>query len=468
MDEAGPVFLVLSGDWYGKGYEIRVEPAMPCTADYDCTQSYPETLCDTTTGACYAPLACAAGTADCDANPDDGCETDTTKDTANCGACGVSCQGPNVKSGTCAASSCALTCDTGYADCDEHPTNGCETYLLGDGANCGACGHDCMHGGCAASICTAPPVALGTTSTVAPNGPVALDATSVYVAGELTQNMGGVISVPRSGGAATLLVNDDCNVASLVVDATTVYWAGRDCNTVDAAIKSAPVAGGATTVLASDQVYEPAGLLADATTLYWYDAVIEAILSLPKAGGEPSILVGVQKNGGAAEILGLAADATTLYFTTADDIANTWESPPSPSPAARPRPSRRSRRGPPGSSRFSGTDLYVATDTNIAHISTTGGSLTPFTSANLGSADPSFTPAVTSMAIAGGNLYWSAGATSAIALCPTPGGIWRIPLAGGPAVGLASDESPGPIAADASGVYMSATCSGAVALHAGP
>src|SRR6185437_8165330 len=76
VEKAGPVFLVLSGDWYGKGYEIRVKRSSRCKADYEC-QSYPQTLCNKKTGACYAPLTCAAGTANCNGNPNDGCEIDT-------------------------------------------------------------------------------------------------------------------------------------------------------------------------------------------------------------------------------------------------------------------------------------------------------------------------------------------------------------------------------------------------------
>jgi len=325
-----------------------------------------------------------------------------------------------------------------------------------------------MHGGCAASTCTAPPVALGTTTAMTPNGPIALDAASVYVAGQISPNMGGVMSIPKSGGTATLVVNDDCNIGSLVVDAGTVYWAGADCTTLGGAIKSAPVAGGATKVLTTQSVYNPAGLIADATTLYWYETSFGGVLSLPKAGGQPKALARLVDNGVEMQVSGLAADATTLYFTARDYLTSTWALYSVPKSGGT---HKKLATLPPASSgqlAISGTDLYVATDTNIAHISTTGGTLTPFTSANLGSADPSVTLAVTSMAIAGGNLYWSEGATSAIAFCPTPGGMWKIPLTGGPAVGLASDESPGPIAADASGVYMSATCSGAIALQAGP
>jgi hypothetical protein len=37
----------------------------------------------------------------------------------------------------------APTCPEGTADCDGNPANGCETDLKHDPKNCGACGHTC-------------------------------------------------------------------------------------------------------------------------------------------------------------------------------------------------------------------------------------------------------------------------------------------------------------------------------------
>ena len=39
-----------------------------------------------------------------------------------------------------------ITCDVNYADCDDDVSNGCETSLLQDSANCGACGYTCKKG----------------------------------------------------------------------------------------------------------------------------------------------------------------------------------------------------------------------------------------------------------------------------------------------------------------------------------
>jgi hypothetical protein len=47
------------------------------------------------------PLVCSAGTADCNGIASDGCETDLTSDFANCGACGTSCGTASCTAGAC-------------------------------------------------------------------------------------------------------------------------------------------------------------------------------------------------------------------------------------------------------------------------------------------------------------------------------------------------------------------------------
>lgn len=75
---------------------------------------------------CQPPLMCSAGTADCDADPANGCETKILNDVMNCGACGNYCA---LAGGTaiCVDGKCELgSCMAGYADCDHDPTTGCE------------------------------------------------------------------------------------------------------------------------------------------------------------------------------------------------------------------------------------------------------------------------------------------------------------------------------------------------------
>ena len=68
---------------------------------------------------------------------------DLSTDINNCGSCGQICSFPNASS-ICVDSLCQLgVCDSGWADCDSNPTNGCETNLTIDVNNCGSCGQTC-------------------------------------------------------------------------------------------------------------------------------------------------------------------------------------------------------------------------------------------------------------------------------------------------------------------------------------
>jgi hypothetical protein len=94
------------------------------------------------TGAC-GYVACATLYADCDSNTANGCERSTASDPANCGGCGIACPSRSNSTSSCAMGACAITCNTGYADCDGDPTNGCEIALGSDPGNCGTCGNTC-------------------------------------------------------------------------------------------------------------------------------------------------------------------------------------------------------------------------------------------------------------------------------------------------------------------------------------
>jgi hypothetical protein len=102
-------------------------------------------------------LACTPGFGDCNQSGADGCEADLSADPANCGACRLNCGYDNAL-GICTASACSMgACQDGYADCDKQGGNGCEVHTAESADNCGACGHHCLiaHGSaaCAASAC---------------------------------------------------------------------------------------------------------------------------------------------------------------------------------------------------------------------------------------------------------------------------------------------------------------------------
>jgi len=71
-------------------------------------------------------LSCEAGWGNCDAQHPNGCETDVTQDSQNCGFCGLQC-GLDHATSFCQNSACQLDeCDAGYFNIDGNPLNGCE------------------------------------------------------------------------------------------------------------------------------------------------------------------------------------------------------------------------------------------------------------------------------------------------------------------------------------------------------
>jgi hypothetical protein len=104
-------------------------------------------------------ITCSAGHQDCNANPADGCEANTSTDPSNCGACKTVCSVVPHGIPGCTAGSCSISlCASGYSDCNNVYSDGCEVYTATSVTNCGACGTTCLadHGtaGCSAGQCT--------------------------------------------------------------------------------------------------------------------------------------------------------------------------------------------------------------------------------------------------------------------------------------------------------------------------
>lgn len=93
--------------------------------------------------------ACAVGTCvgswrDCDADQGNGCESDLLTDPYDCGACASTCAAPSAQIGACVGGKCELgKCSALHSDCDDLISNGCETNTSISKNNCGVCGHAC-------------------------------------------------------------------------------------------------------------------------------------------------------------------------------------------------------------------------------------------------------------------------------------------------------------------------------------
>jgi hypothetical protein len=105
-------------------------------------------------GTC-AIATCIGTNVDCNSTPGDGCEIDIRHDKDHCGDCSaLPCIVPNATP-DCAAGRCAIrSCNDGFEDCNENATDGCETNLETDSANCSQCGQACLPGmTCSAGTC---------------------------------------------------------------------------------------------------------------------------------------------------------------------------------------------------------------------------------------------------------------------------------------------------------------------------
>ena len=102
-------------------------------------------------GVLACDVAVCKGThADCNGTPLDGCETDTSDDLYNCGACGHDCSNlPHVAGNvSCTAGVCTFddsACAPGYGICTTNPDNGCDT-VISDPVHCGGCATSCTAG----------------------------------------------------------------------------------------------------------------------------------------------------------------------------------------------------------------------------------------------------------------------------------------------------------------------------------
>lgn len=98
---------------------------------------------------------CVSGLGDCDDDPSNGCETATSNDPDACGGCDVVCSNSHVATRSCVEGVCGGSCETGYADCNtDMLSDGCEVNVFEDPENCSSCDIACSPLNLEAARCT--------------------------------------------------------------------------------------------------------------------------------------------------------------------------------------------------------------------------------------------------------------------------------------------------------------------------
>lgn len=122
------------------------DPATGCSGTSCSACSYPNAASICSVGQC-AQGTCNSGFGDCDTSAAaPGCERPVHDDLANCGGCNRTCSSTRVTTLQCTANTCTSFCEPGFGNCSK-PTagvdNGCETNVTANTTNCGGCGNNC-------------------------------------------------------------------------------------------------------------------------------------------------------------------------------------------------------------------------------------------------------------------------------------------------------------------------------------
>jgi hypothetical protein len=177
-----------------------------------------------------------------------------------------------VVSASCVNQQCSYDCKPGFDDCDS-TASGCETNLLSNTANCGACGSACA-GACQNGACKAP-IATGL---IEPSLLLS-DSTRLYWAERAAGSSVPTLlrTMPKLGGTPTTLLNANAKIASLTQDATYLYFSTESPGEIRRVAKS----DGSSLLLLSEAY--AAYLSISGSSLYWGGTA--GIRTLPLSGG---------------------------------------------------------------------------------------------------------------------------------------------------------------------------------------
>jgi len=132
------------------------------------------------------------------------------------------------------------------------------------------------------------PIGGGTETTLAQGGAsfataaIALYDSDIYVAAA-PPGPPAIVSIPKTGGAFTVLVPNRAHPTAIAVDATGIYWGEYSYLDQTGGIFRAALDGTGVALLSSDD--DVSGIAIDADNVYWSAQHTNSILSVPKSGG---------------------------------------------------------------------------------------------------------------------------------------------------------------------------------------
>lgn len=261
-----------------------------CDGSGDCVGCVKQTDCQTPTSMCTT-VACTGGTCVTgNAMAGTGCSDNGGKVCDGAGHC-AQCASDTDCTGSASGATC---CEGSCVDTSS------------DGANCGACGHDCLGGGCAGSMCQPVVLASGQNPQ-----DIAADGTNVYWLNlNATDETVKQCAVSNCSGTMITL-GHSATPGRIAVSSTTVFWTTGTSGTLVACT----IGGCAGTPIQIATGTEPRGIavLPDGAHIVWTDDVSGTILMCNATGGACS----TTRTTLASSIdspLAVAADSNNAYF----------------------------------------------------------------------------------------------------------------------------------------------------------